>query len=1175
MSSSPLAALARAVAAGRSRTLAALDEARARGEEAVELALLVGPPEADPESIVSFYAQQMERKGHLVVHLGGRRGDPLEGSLREQIATTLERLTNQRARVPSEGSVDDPSEDTALEEERRMREQRFGQTLALGAELCELRAPLLVIHDLPAVGPDGRALLHRWLACRHARWFGAGHPIRGLVLGAIPVPEHAAEGTERAEHPELERWSGAPGARTIAVGPLSEEELLQALHQPALVEHLRAATGGHARNLVRSLAQLPGHDAVAIDPSWRELLEAMAVTGDGWSQAVLAEALDAHDLDRFLRSGLLTIWHEGRTSHAALTALARERVLESTSPDRAAALRRAADLHRKHQPERARLLGLTSAPDPDTILTLARELRASGAQGGALELCVTHAPDAADPAWAEVHDLALELGAVCGDVRSLVPIARATLGADRRPTRSLILASRTLSRGGHLREAYERICEWHERVRGPKERDRLVAERGELALTLGELDATQDLIQAALERSDLAPEVRPGLLNILGKVHLSRGQYDTATERFAETLAEASRLGLPRLELRALNNLAVTEMSLQPQADPGRLMHALGSATNVLPRSWALAEANLAVQAHLAGSYSEALDRYRKAIERFRALSDPNLLVPALTNLSFLLNSLGAFDRARDVIAYSEPLLGGVGPLIRADHLLLRAELLRDSRGEADLEEALRILAPVGGTQLCHAWLIKAKRAMDRGEVSAAAEALARANPQTHWHRTSVALAAARLARATGRAPLRSANRAVELLEDEGHLKTLRAWVLRAEIAMDRGDRERARADVERACRLEADLSEGIPAELRSEWSRRPLRARLRELVRRTGARQKLERGRTPTTRRGIVGRSPEMNRLWEQLEKVADSELAILIRGESGTGKELVARAIHDESSRRSEIFLAVNCGAIAETLLESELFGHERGAFTGAGTRREGLFVAAQGGTLFLDEVGDLAPRAQAALLRVLEEGEVLPVGATRAVPVDVRIIAATHHDLEARIREGSFREDLYYRLRGVELRVPPLRERAADLPELVDAILETIARETGLPAPRIDPSVLPALEAYDWPGNVRQLQSVLREACVFATQDRLRRSDLPRLMVGGIPEVTEPGESTLAERAYGRLRRGEVSLRDLKRELERECIRMALDEADGNITRAAQLVGAKRPRLSQLVRELGLKP
>lgn len=236
----------------------------------------------------------------------------------------------------------------------------------------------------------------------------------------------------------------------------------------------------------------------------------------------------------------------------------------------------------------------------------------------------------------------------------------------------------------------------------------------------------------------------------------------------------------------------------------------------------------------------------------------------------------------------------------------------------------------------------------------------------------------------------------------------------------------------------------------------------------------------------GMVGESPAMQQVCRTLEKVAPTDATVLIRGESGTGKELVARAIHKKSRRAQAALVSVNCAAIPEGLLESELFGHEKGAFTGAAQSRQGLAEAADGGTLFLDEIGELTPAAQSRLLRVLQDGEIRRVGANSSRKVDIRLLAATHRDLELMVRQGDFREDLYYRLKVMEISLPPLRERLEDLPRLAEFLLEKACRRLKQAPARLAPPALASLQAHRWPGNVRELENALERAVILADGD-----------------------------------------------------------------------------------------
>ncbi len=302
-----------------------------------------------------------------------------------------------------------------------------------------------------------------------------------------------------------------------------------------------------------------------------------------------------------------------------------------------------------------------------------------------------------------------------------------------------------------------------------------------------------------------------------------------------------------------------------------------------------------------------------------------------------------------------------------------------------------------------------------------------------------------------------------------------------------------------------------------------------------------------------LVGRHAAMVRLYELIAQVAGTHATVLITGESGTGKELVARAIHRQSPRREEPFVAVNLGAIPDTLLESELFGHEKGAFTGAHARRPGKFELAHGGTLFLDEVASLRVDLQAKLLRALQQREIERLGGTRTIPVDVRVIAATNTDLLQATRTGTFRGDLYYRLNVVPLSVPPLRERKSDIPNLVEHFLRKYSQEFKKDVRGISRGALPALEAYDWPGNVRELENIIERSVALATRPVIRLEDLPL-------------ELSIHEAGLGR-GAGEPSaltLKDARERFEQAYVLRALEREDWHQSRAARSLGIHRNTL-----------
>jgi DNA-binding NtrC family response regulator len=308
-----------------------------------------------------------------------------------------------------------------------------------------------------------------------------------------------------------------------------------------------------------------------------------------------------------------------------------------------------------------------------------------------------------------------------------------------------------------------------------------------------------------------------------------------------------------------------------------------------------------------------------------------------------------------------------------------------------------------------------------------------------------------------------------------------------------------------------------------------------------------------------LIGRAPSMRKLFDVIRQVAPTRTTVLVTGESGTGKELVARAIHQNSPRKTARFVAINCAALPATLLESELFGHERGAFTGAMQRRQGMIQAANGGTLFIDEIGELEPALQVKLLRVIETRVVTPLGSTREEPVDIRILAATHQDLEKGVQEGRFREDLLYRLKVVTLRLPPLRERREDVPLLARAFLEQAVKENGLPPRRFAPETLSRLSSHHWPGNVRELRNVVESSAVLSADETIGIEDLPA------PLIERPQSA-----AGGLFHVGQTM-----EELERLAILETLKSTGGNRTKAAEMLAISLRTLQRKLKEYQINP
>ena len=570
----------------------------------------------------------------------------------------------------------------------------------------------------------------------------------------------------------------------------------------------------------------------------------------------------------------------------------------------------------------------------------------------------------------------------------------------------------------------------------------------------------------------------------------------------------------------------------------------------------ALAHHNLAVALHLDDRYAQAREAYELALRWLRALSHASSMARCAYNLGELYEQLGAHSRALKMGELGAQ-LGGLDatPASRAEGALLRARALLALERVDAAEVALLGIEDVtlldvsrrAGAAILHA---RIDTVSGRSELALERLGAVRDADLPAARRAELEIARAEALRAfhgpLGR-ELDAATSAVSWARKSGS----RHWTLEALRVL--ADALRARGStaadlLAEASTIERELSGAVPTDLSGAWDARRRESNLGP---------------------EIVGRSKRLHEALELARRVAPTRCTVLVRGESGTGKELLAEAIHRASGRRGRPLVRVSCAALVESLLLSELFGHERGAFTGATERRLGRFELADGGTLFLDEVGELSPTVQAALLRVLQDRTFERVGGAESITVDVRVIAATHRDLEAMVEEGTFRADLYYRLHEVGIELPPLRERRDDVPLLVDHVLRRLACEQGVESKVASPAAMRFLQQHDWPGNVRQLENVVQSAALFALGSVLEPGDfnISRARPSEAPSEAKTGD-------YDRLARGEISLRDLKKELERQCVERALADCEGNITKAAELLGMKRPRVSQLVKEYGLR-
>jgi transcriptional regulator with GAF, ATPase, and Fis domain len=765
----------------------------------------------------------------------------------------------------------------------------------------------------------------------------------------------------------------------------------------------------------------------------------------------------------------------------------------------------------------------------------------------------------------------------------------------------------------------------------------IAAELAEVAYLAGTPEVAEREARRALTLDD-SVATRLKARNVLGKLLLANSSWELADAHFAEDGWTAAAAGLRAEELRARLNRGIALLS-KGLLDEARIVFdgvlADGERAGDA-RAVAFALDNLSVLATLRHDYAQALPLAERTLKLRQRIGDRLATARVLGNLAELRRRLGLLDHAEHAVAFGRRTLGpGMPPALSAHFSLQAARnaLVRGNTVDAR-REVNRALAEneAAGTReyVCEAYGVAARIALEDGDLARAGELLERerASAQGGVH-PEAALVAAQYARACGSESDAAAVQALAGARACGKEDLIiEAHALLAELRRCAGLPEAARAHLEQATALRDQVAASLPGEVRSAYLSRPdlvalgkLQARLAEPActsepaRGEQLAPQSQRRPTPSLAREIVGNDPAIRGLLAAVKKVARSSSTVLVRGESGTGKELVAEAIHRASDRAQGPLVTVNCAALVETLLLSELFGHEKGAFTGAVARRRGRFEMAEGGTLFLDEIGDISSRTQVALLRVLQERTFERVGGTAALRADVRVICATHRDLKAMVERGEFREDLYYRLRGITLEVPPLRARMGDLPRICEHLLARIAFERGETQKTLTADALELLVRHRWPGNVRELENALRAASLFAEGESIDALVLAENVDdlraaaqrsgegapsarsganGGAPRPEDmatadgcagedtdgPDEGPLPASeanatavAYAQVRGGGTSLPDIKRQIERDCIARALAETRGNITRAAALLGMKRPRLSQLVKQYGL--
>jgi DNA-binding NtrC family response regulator/tetratricopeptide (TPR) repeat protein len=1093
----------------------------------------------------------------------------------------------------------------------------------------------ILVHDLDAADRATREL------CAHLGTIGApadalASPVKGARLrGALVLTGRELDAT---------LVPGA-AATTVELRALDQDGVRAFLQSPEVVAFFAEATGGRPRALEALLESMPLDADQLLRARWQRLSAAaqrlagaLAVAGRPTGivelgalaevdSLELARAVQELEAGRVVRReivrGEILLSYFRRGDEEAIYALVAD--AERAALHLRAGLRLASegredldDLRWRVRVAEHLLRGGAGAAAVESALRAAEALEATYGYDRAIDLLRRASSAAAaladDDTVAAIDDRLCELERAVGDYDAALATAqrlqaRRPAAAAARRVAALLVLRDELEPGLAALDAAEALA-----ADDAAERARIAAARAEALLSAGRTGEAKLAAEAALAHTGDAEAAtrRLEVQNTLGKIALAESRYADAATLFAENVAPARAIGSAFEESRALFNLGIAELRVGDHASAqARYRLALEIAERAADhRNRAFCLQNLGVLSHWRGDYADALASFQAAVSAFRRTGLRARLAWVALDLASVYLDLGDVAAAEATAALVEQLgAPGMPPKIAIDRALIAARIAalggRPAEARAQAAFVQRSAAGHQPERVVEAGQLLVRLELDDGDAEAAEHTLERL-PRSHSDRTQLrsdllrgelhllrgrGLEARRLLRDALATAQRIADldcewrsqfllgRAAEALRDGAEADRR----FRAALATDRRLRDRVpeaqraafealplRRALERAC--------GLPVVVPLPLSPRP-QPRLVEAGAPLSASPSDQAA--PLVGR-LIGSHPRMRQVAALVERAAPAESIVLIRGESGTGKELVAEALHEGSPRRGRPFVKVNCGAIVESLLLSELFGHERGAFTGAMQRKKGRFEVADGGTIFLDEIGDISPGTQVALLRVLQERQFERVGGTTPVRVDVRILCATHRNLEEMVGRGEFREDLYYRLRGIQIELPPLRERPSDIAPIAQAILADMTAQRGARPLRLTADALQLLGRHSWPGNVRELENVLRSASVFADGAEIDARDVGELVAPREARVELAAVSSLAaappaqpaEAAWHRLVSERLSLKELKTRVEIECIERALAASNGNITRAAEKLGMKRPRLSQLIKEHGLR-
>ena len=1099
----------------------------------------------------------------------------------------------------------------------RARDGRLNVLESVRRLLCEAasrRGIIVALHDVHQADDDTLALIDYLLddvsQARGVVGIGRANASRPSFVLCVSNDDPSGRRI-------LRRMADRDCVDTVTVEPLDGPGLAAAISTPELSSRLVGLTGGlpHRLSLLMDLLPSSIEELVelrvgALSEEALRALRLMAVFGapmGAGAVAVLSQVprsvVESLRADRVLRD------HGAGTDpmvELAAPFAASAAVVSMPDEERVALNDRCAD----YLVRRQALEG-----DPSLHEPICRHLLAAGAYGVAVEhaleaarwlragasprrgvALLEHVARTAGGHWPDLELALIDGETALGQYESALARCR-TLADSEHPTLAF-RAARIHVLSEDLGTAEAALDSLLENTLPEPMRAAATAELAEVKLRRGDLDGAQAL---ATER--IAPT---GAIKGLPALSLRHTQAKVAFWRAdwasAEALYSAVLDDVPtserRLRAMLLFNLGLVSLRTARYVEAGRrIEEALGlfEAGGDYYES-AVCRHNLGITQEYRQRYAMARQLFESSIELFDRYGRRANLAGAVNSLGDLYLTVGEVWRSRKLLEHSLELAreNGLTYLESFNRMRLAQLDLLDGCTDAAREHALAAVssfAELGHAQeLREAQLTVARVAFAAGDISAATVALeaATATAEADEAAARAAILGARIALHSGAAPAtahRQALSAAASLQALGQRDgVVSALTVAALAARSGGQNDEADALLARARDVLDDLRGRVPAEHREAFALLPV---VTELVaagtapapeavpvapKTAASRRRPAKPQASTQRLGIVGRSPEMLRVFDMIERLGNCEAPILIVGESGTGKELAAEAICASSSRAGKPFIRVNAAAFADTLLESELFGHEKGAFTGAISRKLGAFEQADGGTLFLDEIGDISPKTQVSLLRVLQEREFRRVGGRKPIRVDVRILCATNRNLEEMVQRGEFRLDLYYRVKGLTVDLPPLRDRPGDLELLAEHVLSGLTRKHGRQL-SLAPDALRLLKSYRWPGNVRELENVLRSVFFFAVGAEVTADELTTYTLLRDAKPQDLNALCSSAPMDGPLAEG-FDLNEAKRALEIQCIQKALDQTDGNITRAAKLLGMKRPRLSQKVKEYRLK-